>query len=194
MTKRGRRRRRKNRIESIFIRFSLFVIMLLIGVYGIKSGLARYRSTITAQADVDLAYYFVRAGDISQDLKLERILPRTEKYIYSFSVANYDEDNRTETSLDYTIQLKTTTNLPLNYSVMKQGETTNRITTSEAIADDDGTYFKYITATGDSFGFNQNEEHFYQIEIEFPPEYNSSQYEGIVEYLELTVYSTQKTN
>lgn len=192
MTK--RRRRRKNKIKLIFVRFSLLLILILIGAYSIKSGFARYRSTANAQADVDLAYYFIKAGDISQDLKLESILPRSEKYTYSFSVANYDGDNRTETSLDYTIQLKTTTNLPLNFKIFKQGETTNRITSSEPIADDDGTYFKYITATGDSFGFNENEEHFYQIEIEFPEEYNSSQYEGMVEYLQLTVYSTQKTS
>ncbi len=192
MTK--RRRRRKNKIKLIFVRFSLLIILVLIGTHSIKSGFARYRSTANSQADVDLAYYFIKAGDISQDLKLESILPRSEKYTYSFSVANYDEDNRTETSLDYTIQLKTTTNLPLNFKIFKQGETTDRITDSEPIADDDGTYFKYITATGDSFGFNENEEHFYQIEIEFPEEYNSSQYEGIVEYLQLTVYSTQKTS
>ncbi len=160
----------------------------------IQNAFARYRSTATAQADVDLAFYFVKAGDISQDLKLERILPSRNKYIYSFSVANYDENNRTETSLDYTIEIKTTTNLPLNFSIVKQGETTNRITSTEAIADDDGTYFKYIIATGDTFGFDENEEDYYQIEIEFPEAYNSSQYEGIVEYLQLTVCSTQKTN
>lgn len=192
MTK--RRRRRKNKIKLIFIRFSLLLISVIMTAYVIQSGFARYRSTAISQADVDLAYYFVKAGDISQDLKLERILPRTEKYTYTFSVANYEGDNRTETSLDYTIQLKTTTNLPLNFRILKQGETTNRITSSDAVADDDGTYFKYIIATGDTFGFNENEEHFYQIEIEFPEEYNSSEYEGIVEYLQLTVNSTQKTS
>ena len=189
-----KRKRRRNRRKLIFMRFSMLILFLLVGTYIIQSGFARYRSTATAQADVDLAYYFVKASDISQDLKLERILPRQSKYIYTFSVANYDGNDRTETALDYTIQLKTTTNLPLNYVIHKQGETTNRITTTEAIADDDGTYFKYITATGDSFGFNQNEEDYYQIEIEFPVEYNSSQYEGIVEYVQLTVYSTQKTS
>lgn len=192
MTK--RRRRRKNRIKFIFIRFSLLLISVVMTAYVIQSGFARYRSTALSQADVDLAYYFVKAGDISQDLKLASILPRTEKYIYTFSVANFDGENRTETALDYTIQVKTTTNLPLNFHILKQGEASNRIINSEEIADDDGTYFKYITATGDSFGFNENEEHFYQIEIEFPEEYNSSDYEGIVEYLQLTVNSTQKTS
>ena len=189
-----KRRRRRNKKKLTLIRISVLLIFLLVDVYIIQSGFARYRSTAIAQADVDLAYYFVKAGDISQDLKLERILPRQNKYVYSFSVANYDGENRTETALDYTIQLKTTTNLPLNFIIHKQGETTNRITSADAIADDDGTYFKYITATGDSFGFNEDEEDYYQIEVEFPIEYNSSQYEGIVEYLQLTVYSTQKTS
>ena len=82
----------------------------------------------------------------------------------------------------------------MNFSIFKQGETTDRITSTDVKPDDDGTIFKYITATGDSFGFNENEEDFYQIEIKFPEEYNSSEYEGMVEYLQLTVYSTQKTS
>ena len=189
-----RRRRKSYRKRIKYIRLTLIIILTLMTGRFIQNAFARYRSTATAQADVDLAFYFVKAGDISQDLKLERILPSRNKYIYSFSVANYDENNRTETSLDYTIEIKTTTNLPLNFSIVKQGETTNRITSTEAIADDDGTYFKYIIATGDTFGFDENEEDYYQIEIEFPEAYNSSQYEGIVEYLKLTVCSTQKTN
>ena len=189
-----RRRRRRNRRILIYVRLICIVILLLIVVRFIQNGLARYRSTATAEANVDLAYYFVKAGDISQDLKLESILPRAEKYTYSFSVANYDETSRTETSLDYTIEIKTTTNLPLSFSIFKQGESTDRITSTEVKPDDDGTIFKYITATGDSFGFNENEEDFYQIEIKFPEEYNSSEYEGMVEYLQLTVYSTQKTS
>lgn len=189
-----RRRRKSYRKRIKYIRLTFIIILLLMTGRLIQNAFARYRSTATAQADVDLAFYFVKAGDISQDLKLERILPSRNKYIYSFSVANYDENNRTETSLDYTIEIKTTTNLPLNFSIVKQGETTNRITSTEAIADDDGTYFKYIIATGDTFGFDENEEDYYQIEIEFPEAYNSSQYEGIVEYLKLTVCSTQKTN
>lgn len=191
MTKRRRRNRRK---KLIYIRFIFIIILLFITVRFIQNGFARYRSTATSQADVDLAYYFVKAGDISQDLKLERILPRTNKYTYSFSVANYDGNNRTETAIDYTIELKTTTNLPLNYKIYKQGETTDRITSADVEPDDDGTLFKYIIATGDSFGFSQNETDYYQIEIEFPEQYNSSEYEGIVEYLQLTVYSTQKTS
>ena len=84
MTKRRRRNRRK---KLIYIRFIFIIILLFITVRFIQNGFARYRSTATSQADVDLAYYFVKAGDISQDLKLERILPRTNKYTYSFSVA-----------------------------------------------------------------------------------------------------------
>jgi len=189
-----RRRRRRNRRNLIYSRLICIIILLLIAVHFIQNGLAKYRSTATTQADVDLAYYFVKVDNISQDLKLESILPRAEKYTYSFSVANYDGTSRTETSLDYTIEIKTTTNLPLNFSIYKQGETTNRITSADVEPDDDGTLFKYIIATGDSFGFSENEIDYYQIEIEFPEKYNSSEYEGIIEYLQLTVYSTQKTS
>ena len=189
-----RKRRRSLRKKLVYFRLALIVVLLILMASYMRKSFARYRTVATTQADVDLAYYFVKAGDVSQDLKMDRILPRQTNYVYNFSVSNYDGSARTETALDYTIEIKTTTNLPLNFYVYKQGETTNRIISSEPVADDDGTYFKYFVATGDSFGFTEDETDYYRIEVEFPEEYNSSQYEGIVEYLKLTIYSTQKVD
>ena len=68
------------------------------------------------------------------------------------------------------------------------------ITSTTTAADSDGTYFQTIIATGDSLGFTTDETHTYELEISFPERYNSAQYENIVEYIRLTVNSTQKTS
>ena len=189
-----RRRRRKSKKTIIYLKFVCVLILIFIILNARKNSLSKYKSTATSTADVDLAFYFVKVGDISQELQLESILPKSGSDTYVFTVSNFDGDKRTETAIDYTIELKTTTNLPLEYVIHKQNNNTNLITSVTTVADDDGTYFQTIEATGDSLGFATNETHTYELEIKFPERFNSAQYENIVEYIKLTVNSTQKTS
>ena len=41
--------------------------------------------------------------------------------------------------------------------------------------------FKYTTFDGDEFGFSENQQNNYQIKVTFPEQYNSAEYEGIIE-------------
>ena len=186
----GRKRRRKVRQMYTRIAFSIIAILLLFLV--IKNTQARYTSSATSNANFDLAYYVFKEESISQELRLDDILPRSTPYIYTFSVANYEGEDRTQTSIEYDIEIKTTTNLPLNYSIHKQGETTSIIESEENRQDEYGTYFKYVTLEGDTFGFTQDEMNAYVIEVEFPEQYNLAQYEGIIEYIQITIDSKQK--
>ncbi len=154
--------------------------------------MAKYKSTGTSNANIDFAYYIVKEQSISQELKLQSILPRDEAYVYTFLVANHNETERTQTALEYTFKIKATTNLPLQYSVHRDGETTELITSITTDQDSDGTYFKNITIQGDNLGFRQNEEKTYKLEVIFPKQYNRAEYEGIVEYIEITIDSKQK--
>lgn len=185
-------RRRKRKTRQLYFTVVFWIVIILFAINIIKSTTAKYKSTGTSSANVDLAYYVLKEQSISQELKLQSILPRDEAYVYTFSVANYNGTERTQTVLEYTLKLKTTTNLPLQYSVHLDGENTELITETRTEQDSDGTYFKYITIQGDEFGFRQNEENIYKLEVVFPKQYNHSEYEGIIEYIELTVDSKQK--
>ena len=177
----------------MYIKLTFFIILAIVAVSLIRNSVAKYRSTARSSADVDLAFYMFQATDISQDLKLASILPRVAPYEYTFSVANNDGTDRTETAISYTIEFKTTTNLPLNFKVYNsQDMTTDLVESSETIADDDGTYFKYIKVTGGNLGFEQNEQVTYKIHVEFPEDYNLAEYEGIVEYVKISIKSTQR--
>lgn len=189
-----KKRRRKSKKRLIYIRLVLILALILVMMNSFENSLSKYSSTATSTADVDLAFYFVKATDIAQELQLDSILPKTGSYTYRFSVSNFEGTKRTDTAIDYTIEMKTTTNLPLQYAVHRQNSNTNLITNSQDIADDDGTYFKYMTITGDSFGFTQNETHTYEIEITFPSQYNAAEYENIVEYIKLSINTSQKTS
>ena len=186
------RRARKRKSRTLYIKLIIILATVIIAAGLIRGVFARYRTTGTSNANVDLAYYLFKEESISQSLKLASILPRSEKYQYTFSVANYEGTDRTQTALEYTIEITTTTNLPLSFEVHKQGETTDLIESQTTTQDSDGTYFKHITVTGDEFGFRQNQQNVYVIEVEFPERYNQAQYEGIIEYVEITIDSHQK--
>ena len=189
-----RKARKKIRNRLRYSLFAFCILMMFVVLFTIKLSFARYKSSATSNADVNLAYYLFTDQDISQDLKLDSILPRQEPYNHTLLVANNDGQRRTETSIQYSFEIKTTTNLPLNYRLYNSQDLTNNlVTNSNTITDDDGTYYKYITATGGNFGFQANEQETYILQIEFPEEYNLSQYEGIIEYIQITIKSNQKT-
>lgn len=188
----GRARRRK-KVRIKLFRFVLLILLVVLSINLIKNTRARYRSTAQSNANVDLAFYLFQEQSISQSLKLESILPRANPYNYTFSVANNDGTRRTETAINYSIEIKTTTNLQLSFKVFDQtNPTVDLVSGVETRQDDNGTYFKYITVTGGHFGFQQDEQVNYTLQIEFPERYNLAQYEGIIEYLEMTVKSNQR--
>ena len=187
------RARRKRKAKLMYIRFAFLVILAIVAISLIRNSIAKYKSNAKSNADVDLAFYMFKEQDISQDLKLESILPREEPYEYTFSVSNNDGTDRTETAIHYTIEFKTTTNLPLNFKVYNSEDlSTNLVESTETRADDDGTYFKYIKVVGGNLGFEEDETITYKLNVEFPKDYNLAEYEGIVEYVKITIKSAQR--
>ena len=186
-----RERKQKNKI--FYLRILFIIIMLVITLKIIRGTFARYTTTARSSANIELAYYLLEEQSISQNLQLESILPRPSAYVYEFSVANYRGNDRTQTALEYEIAIKTTTNLPLTFGVNKKNSATNLITSNQTATDSDGTIFRYITVAGDEFGFTQNQQNIYELKIYFTEEPNA-EYEGIVEYIEITINSHQKIN
>ena len=186
------RKRRRRKIKGIYTRIALCILAIFAVLVLIKSSQARYVSSSQSNVDVNLAYYVVDEQSISQDLKLVDILPRTNAYTYSFSVSNFDGNDRTKTFLDYDISIKMTTNLPITIAIHKRGENTSVIDTVVEEQDDDGTYFRYITFEEATFGFTQNQTDIYDIDVTFPLSNNDAQYEGIIEYIQITLDARQK--
>ncbi|MBR3134344.1 MAG: hypothetical protein IKG56_02670 [Clostridia bacterium] len=187
------RARRREKARALYKKIAFFIISILLIITTIRFTLSRYRSRGHSDANVDLAFYLFKEESISQELKLESILPRELPYVYDLYVANHDDTDRTETSIQYTIQIMTTTNLPLNFSVYKDDNTEEDLVTGiETRTDTDGTYYKFIDVQGGSFGFRNDEEATYKLHVTFPKIYNQSEYEGIVEYVKITIKSNQK--
>ena len=182
-----RRRRRNKFYKKIIILFALLLIFILT----LKNTLAKYSSSGESEANVDVAFYLIKDQKIAETIALEEMMPSDDVYTYTFSIANNDGTNRTETALKYKISIRMTTNLPLTYELYMNDGTTNLFEGYTTEQDEYGTYFKTITSSENTFGFEQDETNTYKLQVKFPPEYNSVEYQGIIEALEITVDSQQ---
>lgn len=182
------RKRKTNKIyKQILFIFGLIIILILT----LKGTLAKYSSSGKSNANVDIAFYLLKEQELSETIALEEMEPSDNVYTYTFSIANNDGENRTETSLKYTISVRMTTNLPLTYILYQNDGTENLFEGYTTEQDEYGTYFKEITSAESTFGYTQNEQNTYKLEIRFPKEYNSVEYQGIIEALEIKVNSEQ---
>lgn len=173
----------------------LLILIVILSVVG--SILARYRSKGTSAKELEIAYYTIDTGSSTQRIKLDSMVPRKESYDYGIIISNYSENGKdSETAIEYTIQIRTTTNLPLQFYLYddneKKMQKTNLITNTRPESDEDGMY--YITMVTDlkEFGLGK-EEHNYTISIVFPEEYKTNaEYADVIELVEVTVDSKQK--
>lgn len=160
---------------------------------------SKFFSKAKGSADVDTAFYILNADYYSIDISLDDIVPSDEVYTYDFAILNNDGKNRVETNMEYTLEIVTTTNLPLSYSLYKNQKYTDNdsvnIIKSDVIARDsdmeDATYFRTLSTDKEVFGYKKDEENIYQLVISFPLEYSSYDYEGIVEGIKINIESKQ---
>ena len=71
----------------------------------------------------------------------------------------------------------------------------SNIITGDVIARDsdaeDATYFRTLSTEKEKFGFKKDEKNDYQLVISFPKEYDSFEYQGIVEGIKIVIESRQ---
>jgi len=98
----------------------LIVISIGIGIYTIVSTLARYTSSLEKEDTLGIAFWFTGSEYKEDIMMVEDVYPREEVYEYPLSVTNSNGTRVAETDLEYTITIKATTNLPLNYNLYKK--------------------------------------------------------------------------
>ena len=173
--------------------FLIILIFCIIALYFVLRGTgAIFESTTSSEADIDIAFYCVKEDFQTMTLKLESMVPRPEPYIYNFTVSNFDGAKRTETKLEYVLTIRTTTNIPLNFKLFDTNSGSIDITDEEIAPDEDGTIFRRLKTNVREFGFLENQTNNYRLEIELPIIYKDSEYQDLIELVEINVDSKQK--
>ena len=170
----------------------IFIILLII----VPITYSKFQSHAKSNADVKTAFYIIDSNSENKQIVLDKMIPQDEPYTYNFIVANNNGEKRCETNMEYILTITTTTNLPLTYKLYLNEKYTdlnskNIIISEETAPDDDGTYFKTIKTNKLTFSHEKDESNIYQLVVEFPKQYNTTDYQDSVEAIIINVDSKQ---
>ena len=183
----------KKRVVKSLIIISL-IILIIFATIKIRKTLARYETNATGQGNVDVAFWIVDNSFESQRLLIDNIFPRSSSFDYTFTVANYKGSKSAETDLDYEIEIITTTNLPLSYTITKDGETCTKV--ENLFTDEDGTVYRKIKLETEANNLRMlqedNKQHTFEIQVNFPKSYSANQeYADLIEDVKINLTAKQ---
>lgn len=187
------------RTKRLYAKLVIIILCFCIILRIFTLVLSKYESESRSNANVDIAFYLLKEDYQTMTLNLASIFPRDNAYIYTFSIGNQDGEQTAETDLVYDLKVRTTTNLPLTYDLYMNEEydedgAQSIINTNIVDKDEDGTYFRTMTTSTITLKYTEPTTNLYQLIVYFPSNYNTTNYQDIIEALEITVDSKQVTS
>lgn len=173
----------------------LIIVMILIIIYSSLIILSKTYASYELNGEISVsnekALYIFKEGKLSFNIDLEKIIPSVDPYEYTFTLSNYDSSKRSDVDIEYNITVITTTNLPLNYELIYDGN--NILDEPIYSVDEDESWYKVMnTLLSDTFLYSQNQTRTYKLKVYFPIEYsNTAGYEGIHDNIEIIINSKQ---
>ena len=175
--------------------FSLIVMLLIITIAAFDLTQARYETATEVRIEPDLAFFIVDVESQTGQIKLESMLPSTTPYLYTFNVSNFKDTKKANVDLKYSIEIITTTNMPLNYKVYKgTNMTNNEVSNDYFVTDDNGMYYRHLVIDDISyFNYNQKQTDVYTLWVEYPIEYKAypKEYAGIIDLVDIKINAEQ---
>lgn len=193
---------KKKVIHRYRMHFIFFMIMFTILIFLFLLFFKRTFSSLVADADVKVnvvnAVYVLEEGMFDFYIDLDGIIPSDTPYIYSFTVANYNDKKRSDVDIDYQISILATTNLPLKYELYRNelynaDGAVDIIDTNEIISDLNGAWYRKLSVD-DMYRFTYNVDMIdtYYFVIYYPKSYSSIlEYQGMTENIEVQLQSKQ---
>jgi hypothetical protein len=191
-----------DRKKFMFI-FRLIVILAVftISVNMINLAYSRFETNALSSAEAKVAFFVVKAGRQENTITLSGLVPSDTPYVYNFQVSNYNLSGRTNVNLNYTVKFTTTTNMPLNYKVLRNQDysatATNIITSDNLYQDANLVYYHdYLDSTVYNFGYTANQTDNYVLVVTFPSQYKNApdDYQGLIDLFTITINAEQKTS
>ena len=175
---------------------SCLIIITLIVIRNYKFTKSKYETITDVEVTPTIAFFVTDVKSYNDSIKLEEIVPRSEPYLYSFTVSNFKDNKRANVDLTYSIEFITTTNLPLNFKLYREDDLENDITSSTSFTtDSNGMYYKHLFIEEvSSLKYSLDSTDTYILSVEFPEIYKSNpdDYSGVVELIEVYVHAEQE--
>lgn len=180
-----------------FVIFIVFILLLLTLFFLLlKKSFSSYLIDADIDLDIEHAVYVFDAETVSFDIDTTDIVPRSEPYVYTFTVANYNDTKQSDVDLEYNISMITTTNLPLTYELYRNESYqngTNIINNNSIVTDDDGTFYRKLDINNTyNFYYNARQKDTYYLVVYYNEEYiDNLDYIGLIDNIEIKINSNQ---
>ena len=178
----------------IFLFFPILLVVTLVTIRSFEFTQARYESQVDMALTPNIAFFVVDVGTQEGTIKLESMIPRSDPYEYEFNVSNFNQTKHANVDLTYSIELITTTNMPLKFRVYKGN---NLILNEEAgteTTDDNGVYYRHMLVSGVStMLFSNNVTDTYKLWVYFPESNanNPEGYAGVIDLVDIKINAEQ---
>lgn len=184
------------KLKRLYAKLIILILCLCILVRIFTLALSKYESTANSTADVDIAFYLLHEDYKTMTLNLDSLFPKDDVYVYDFSIGNQKDEEQAEVDIEYELTIRTTTNLPLTYKLYmnekyNQKDANDIIKTNEIYQDEDGTYFRKMTTEKKELKYKEPKTNTYQLVVSFPSNYNTENYQDIIEAIEINVDGKQ---
>lgn len=173
---------------------SIVVLVFLL----FSTSFSKYQTNGVGQVNSNVAFYLLKPGYMTNQIKLSDLSPSDDPYVYTFSVSNTDGTNRCEVDMSYVVKIVTTTNIPLRYELYmnenyQNNNATNLININNTViaADDDGTYFQTFTLNSVNMYYNANKTDNYTLLVYYDDEVKNSKYQDTIEGIRIDIDSQQ---
>ncbi len=169
-------------IDKNFKVILIVLIVLIISLFGVGFTMARHLESVSKTGTVSIAKYSLNETGA---LDLGMIAPG-ETLTYNFQVSNVEDGKIADVAQEYTIQVITTGNLPLTYTLT--GTNVSGIGTLASNMDST----TLITSVKGSFPHTNEVTHSYSLKITWPSDKTESEYLNEVDQVSLSIVATQK--
>lgn len=183
-------------------RFLLFgvslILVLCLSFMLLRKTFSRYELRSKIDANIDRALYIFDATEMSFNLEPSGIIPSNEKYVYRFSISNFNETKESDVDISYQISLRTTTNLPFTYELYRNELPTDSGARSILLGalekqDEDGAWYKVFNTENEyEMSYKNHTTDTYSLVVSFPIEYaTNTTYANYIESIEVIIKSKQ---
>ena len=153
----------------------LFLLCIITAVVLVSLSVAKFKNAVSGIDSSQVAVPIINLTVNVLDIKMN---PNDKEKEYVFKVSNKDENKTSEVSMEYTLEIKNTNNLPLEFELYKNGNTedVNLLTNNKT----------------QSIKLNLNdEEQEYKLKIKWNQENRNYQYAKVIDYVQIVLNSSQ---
>lgn len=176
---------------KLSFRIVLIVLGIFVSFIFIRFTYSLFHSDSNGVIGNRIAFYVVDPKKQTESIKIGELSPDGQDYTYDIEVSNFKDGKVSEVNLDYTFEVVTTTNIPVTYSLYKDGGDTNIIGNREIIQDSNDMYFfKYESLAG-SFIHDAPRTDRYTLVVNFPEMYNNEKYQDLIDTIQISVDAKQ---